>query len=83
MYDATGGWTLAVKQVDTSNNPSEVASAARVIITDNSIVLVVPKSEFPAASPLWRGATFVSQPGSQIWSGDVMPVLGSPLLVVN
>ena len=47
------------------------------------MVLVVPKSEFPATNPLWRGATFVSQPGSTIWSGDVMPVLGNPLLLVN
>ena len=43
----------------------------------------LPKSEFPAARPLWRGASFVYQPGTTTWSGDVMPALGKPLLVVN
>ncbi len=86
MYDASNGWVVAVQQVDTSNKVTEVSSAARVILTDNSILLVVPKSEFPAAKPLWRGASFVYQPGPPslaTWSGDVMPALGNPLLVVN
>lgn len=87
-YTDAGGWTLKVSQVDSSNNVTEVASAARAIVVNDSIVMVVPKSEVPGPGAKWRASSFVHQGdfgvgAPYLWSGDVEPTVASPLVNIK
>ncbi len=84
--DTPGVWSFRVWQVDaTGKKFTQVASAARAIIVEDAIVLVVPKSEIPGPSATWRTTTFVHQTDDLgetspfLWSGDVEPAIGKPM----
>lgn len=56
----------------------EISSAARAIVKDDAIVLVVPGIEFWSLKPNWRATAFVHQGDfginpPPVWSGDLMP----------
>jgi hypothetical protein len=83
-YTTADGWKMIVSQVDSGNNVTEVASAARAIIVEDAIVLVVPKSEISGPNAKWRTTTFVHQgdfgfADPYLWSGDVEPPVSEPL----
>jgi hypothetical protein len=83
-YSKADGWKMIVSQVDANNKVTEVASAARAIIVDDAIVLVVPKSEIPGPNAKWRATTFVHQGDfgfnfPYVWSGDVERPVDQPL----
>lgn len=85
QYDATSGWTMSVTQVDAQKKTTAVKSAARAIIRENAVVLVVPASEFKSAKPKWRATSFVHQGDfglnpPHVWSGDLMPPVKDGLL---
>jgi hypothetical protein len=83
--DTPGAWSFRVWQVDATGKASQVASAARAIIVEDAIVLVVPKSEIPGPSATWRTTTFVHQTDDLggispfLWSGDVEPAISKPM----
>jgi len=56
-YNPTDGWSLLVRTAF-NNNIQEVSSAAKAIISGNSITLVVPLAEFPSMYPRWRFTSF-------------------------
>lgn len=56
-YAPGAGWTLTASDVR-SNKPVAVSSAARVVIKDNVMVLVVPTSEFKVPKPKYRVTVF-------------------------
>lgn len=87
-YNNQDGWSFTVSQVDALNNVKEVASAARMIIVDDAIVLVVPKSEIPGPGAKWRSSSFVHVGDfgfnpPYIWSGDVEPAVAKPLVDIK
>ena len=82
-YSNAQGWRLTVSTA-TSTDPmthivTEVMSAARVIITGNAVLLVVPTSEFAVGNPPYRTSTFLHDgdfgiPGPpHSWSGNAEP----------
>jgi hypothetical protein len=73
-----------VTQVGAGNQTTQVRSAARAIIKDDGIVLVVPAAEFVVARPAWRATSFVHQGDFGlnppfVWSGDLMPPVAAGL----
>ena len=78
-YSPAGGWNLIV--TDARNNTfSSVASAARAIISGNTIVLAVPYSEFSAETVWFRLTSFrhsgdYGQNPPYDWSSDYHPRL--------
>ena len=82
-YSPSEGWKLKVTDAR-NNNFTEIASAARVIISENAFVLVVPASEFSVAEPAYRVTAFCHEgdfglnPGS-FWSADVEPPVAEGL----
>jgi len=56
-YNPTDGWSLLVRTAY-NNNVQEVSSAAKAIISGNSITLVVPLGEFQSMYPRWRLTSF-------------------------
>lgn len=56
-YDPVTGWTLVCRDA-TNSVITEVPTAARAIIRGNSVMLVVPSSEFAAAEPSYRVTAF-------------------------
>ena len=77
-YTNANGWRLTVKDA-TDGAITEIASAARVILKNNAMVLVVPASEFAVPDPAYRVSTFCHTgdfgrtPPAYAWSGDLHP----------
>jgi hypothetical protein len=80
-YDPAAGWTMDVTNArDGALEP--VASAARIVLTGNAIILVVPSSEFEVTTPAYRLTAFrhVGDWGaSGEWSADVVPTVDEGL----
>jgi hypothetical protein len=78
-YDPNTGWTLTAKDAHGAQ-PTSVATAARMVIKDNALMLIVPKSEISAPNPKWRATSFRHKGDyglqSNDWSGDVVPPVG-------
>ena len=70
-YDPEQGWSL------NANEPT----AARILIRNNAVVLLVPATEFTVANPSFRVTTFRHTGDFGLeggdWSGDVEPVVGA------
>ncbi len=86
-YAPAGGWKLVV--TDARNNQfTEIASAARAIIRDDVILLLVPLSEFVDKTPRYRMTAFCHTGDFGLnpphdWSGDLMPPIDKELLEVD
>ena len=82
-YAPGTGWTMSVTQVS-GGVPTAVPSAARIIILDNVMALVVPASEFGTAEPAYRVTAFwhtgdFGRNPPNVWSGDVFPAVADGL----
>jgi hypothetical protein len=82
-YGASSGWTMQVSQV-TSGAPAVVPSAARIVLVDELMVLIVPASEFSIAEPPYRSTAFwhtgdFGRNPPHTWSGDVEPPVAEGL----
>ena len=82
-YTDAGGWVLTVSTAF-DGNITEVASAARVIIKDNAMTLLVPASEFAVPDPDYRVTAFCHNGDFGInppynWSGDLHPPVADGL----
>ncbi len=82
-YSPQAGWSLAVTDA-TNGNLTAVASAARVIIRDNTMLLVVPVTEFAVPNPAYRVTSFAHNGDwglnpPHTWSGDPTPTVHEPL----
>ncbi|MGD8860451.1 MAG: hypothetical protein PVI30_10610 [Myxococcales bacterium] len=76
-YDPTAGWSLKVSEV-VDNDPADASTAARIILRDNVVALIVPASEFLTPRPRYRVTAFrhagdfgLNPPFD--WNGDVEP----------
>ncbi len=79
-YNPTSGWTLKVSSI-VNNAPVSVASAARLMIKDNTIVLAIPTSEVPSKDAFVRTSSFCHDGdfglnAPNVWSGDAFPQPG-------
>jgi len=78
-YDPVTGWALVCRDA-TNSVVTEVPTAAHAIIRGNSILLIVPSSEFAAAEPSYRVTAFThtgdygANPPHD-WSGDQHPTV--------
>ena len=66
----------------------KVASAARVIIRGNAMLLVVPRSEFKVDKPKFRVTSFAHKGDfgikpPHVWSGDPTPAVDQPLAEIK
>jgi hypothetical protein len=82
-YTDAAGWVLTVSTAF-DGTIVEVASAARVIIKDNAMTLVVPTSEFAVSDPNYRVTAFCHNGDFGInppfnWSGDLHPPVADGL----
>jgi len=78
-YDPAQGWRLEVTDARDGDFVSQ-ESDARLIVTDNGLVLVVPTSEFEIADPPVRMTSFrhtgdFGMGGDRNWNGDVQPAV--------
>ena len=83
-YAPTTGWALQCKSIGAGNSINVVASGARAIINGDSIVMVVPRSEFTVSNPPFRVSTFAhlgdfGQVAPFTWSGDPTPTVAAGL----
>lgn len=87
-YAPNGSWVLTCKQIGNGNSINVVASGARAIISGDSIVMVVPRSEFAVQNPPFRVSTFAhtgdfGQNAPFTWSGDPTPTVAEGLHAWN
>lgn len=80
-YSPFSGWRL---NVTSAGKQSPASSAARAIIKDNTITLVVPRSEFASSTPTFRLTSFrhsgdYGQNPPYDWSADYHPRLNEAL----
>lgn len=83
-YAPGGTWVLTCKQIGVGNTITTVQSGARAIINGDSIVMVVPQSEFAVTNPPFRVSTFAhtgdfGQNPPFTWSGDPTPTVAEGL----
>ncbi|MCR9246794.1 MAG: hypothetical protein NXI31_17310 [bacterium] len=83
-YTPANGWTLRCRVVGPGNSVNTVASAAHVIVRGDTMLLLVPRSEFAVARPPFRVTTFCHTgdygiPAPHDWSGDPTPTVAEPL----
>jgi len=82
-YTPATGWSLVV--TDARNGAFlTVSSAATAVISDNTITLVVPASEFQVQRPTYRVTAFCHLgdfgiPAPHDWSGDLSPSVAEGL----
>ena len=81
-YSPLMGWRLVVTDAALGGQ-TPVSSAARIIISDNVLLLVVPADELPISDPPYRATAFCHDGGFGLdggfWSGDLEPKVGEPL----
>lgn len=80
-YTPQGGWRLIVSKI-IAGNITPMASDARMVIANESLVLVVPKSEFASDNPGYRVTSYEHMGdygNTNPWSGDVHPKVDEPL----
>ena len=84
-YTPSGGWELKVTDASNSTMTDVTASSnARIIIKDNTLLLIVPKSEFTAADPKFRLTAFrhtgdYGIPSPHDWDGSIWPAVADGL----
>ena len=83
-YAPATGWTLRCRVVGAGNSISTVPSAARAILSGDTLLLVVPRSELGVPNPPFRATTFshagdFGQNPPYDWSGDPTPTVAEPL----
>lgn len=83
-YAPGSGWTFACKAVGAGNTITTVPSAARAILSGDTLVVLAPRSEFGVANPAFRATTFAhtgdfGQNPPYTWSGDPSPTVDEPL----
>jgi len=83
-YSPANGWALTCKVIGPGNAITTVSSAARAIVRGDSIVMVVPRSEFAVSNPPFRVSTFAhtgdfGQNPPFTWSGDPTPTVAEGL----
>lgn len=78
------GWVLSVREIVSGAPMTVTNSAARIVIDDNVVLLLVPATELAVAKPSYRVTTFrhtgdygISPPHD--WDGDVEPPVDQPL----
>jgi len=83
-YTPSAGWELKVTDASGGGTVNVTGSSARMIIKDNTIMLVVPRSEFTAAKPKFRITAFrhtgdygITPPHN--WDGSVWPAVADGL----
>lgn len=86
-YSPATGWVLEVTDAR-GGNFRPTPSAARVIIRENVVMLVVPRSEFPDPNPTFRVTSFTHTGDFGFnppydWSGDLWPFLDDPLAPIT
>lgn len=84
QYNPSSGWSLRVTDAALDPNGT-VTSNARLIITANALVLVVPASEFSVPRPAYRLTNFrhtgdFGQNPPFDWDGDVSPPVSEGLI---
>lgn len=85
-YAPGQGWTLQCKVAQAGAPVAVVASAAHAVLRGDTLVLVVPRSEFAVANPPFRATSFCHrgdfglQPPHE-WAGDPTPPVGEALQV--
>ncbi len=83
-----GAWTLKVTDARTGSGFQEIASAARVIIHEDAMLLMVPASEFADATPRYRVTAFAHHGDYGLndpfyWSGDLAPPVAEGLATLT
>jgi hypothetical protein len=83
-YAPATGWQLACKQVGAGNAVTTVASGARAILRGDTLLLLVPQSEFAVSNPPFRATSFAHQGDYGLnppytWSGDPTPAVAEGL----
>jgi hypothetical protein len=83
-YAPSTGWQLRCRTVAAGNVLATVPSAARAILSGDTLLLVVPRSEFVVANPPFRATTFAhlgdfGQNPPYTWSGDPTPTVAEGL----
>jgi hypothetical protein len=83
-YSPANGWTLRCRVVGAGNSITTVPSAARAILSGDTLLLLVPRSEFVVQNPPFRATTFshagdFGQNPPYDWSGDPTPTVAEPL----
>lgn len=83
-YAPASGWQLRCRVIGAGNSLTTVASGARAILSGDTLLLVVPRSEFVLANPPFRATTFAhlgdfGQNPPFTWSGDPTPTVAEGL----
>ena len=83
-YAPGSGWRFDCTQVGPGNTLTVVPSAARVIVRGDTVLFVVPRSEFAVSNPPFRVTTFAhtgdfGQNPPYTWSGDPTPTVADGL----
>jgi len=83
-YAPGAGWTFSCSQVTGGTTVTTVPSAARVIVRGDTVLFVVPRSEFAVSNPPFRVTTFAhtgdfGQNPPYTWSGDPTPTVAEGL----
>ena len=80
-YTPADGWSLQVTDAR-GGSPVSMSSDARVIISDNAMVLVAPREDIPGDAPDSRVTAFRHEGdwgANASWSGDVIPTVDEGL----
>ena len=80
-YRPNDGWKLKVSEI-INGAIVPMASDAKMVIAGESMILIVPASEFESADPKYRVTTYehTGDYGNNTpWSGDVHPEIDEPL----
>ena len=83
-YAPSTGWTLTCKVVGPGNSITTVASGAKAILSGDTLLMLVPRSEFVVSNPPFRATTFAhkgdfGQVPPYDWSGDPTPTVDEGL----
>ncbi len=83
-YAPSTGWALRCRVVGPGNTITTVASAARAVLSGDTFLLLVPRTEFVVANPPFRATTFAhlgdfGQNPPYTWSGDPTPTVAEAL----
>lgn len=78
-----GAWVLTAKTAR-GGTVTQVPTAARLVLSGDTIFFIAPRSEFDVAKPRWRFTAFRHKGDYGLnppydWNGDVEPPVGMPL----
>jgi hypothetical protein len=83
-YAPGPGWTFRCRVVGAGNSITTVPSGARAILSGDTLLVIVPRSEFVVSNPPFRATTFAhsgdfGQNPPYDWSGDPTPTVAEGL----